>query len=102
MIWVEFYDVPPGAPLPGFIYATRLEFTSVLVEYKLELAFFVSKSSRRVFVPVHLWYTNPWVPEGHTHDSSPRDSTRVADSGWVSKHKSSTYLIFDFFNFRLV
>jgi hypothetical protein len=36
-------DVPLGAPLPDFIYATRLRFTSVLVEYILELPFFISK-----------------------------------------------------------
>jgi hypothetical protein len=35
--------MPLGAPLPGFIYATGLEFTSVLVEYVLESSFFVSK-----------------------------------------------------------
>jgi hypothetical protein len=39
-------------------------------------------------------YTNLWVPEGHTHFSSPWDSIRVADLGWVSKLQS---LIFDFF-----
>jgi hypothetical protein len=38
-------------------------------------------------------YTNSRVPEGHIHVSSPRDSIRVADSGWVSKLQ-----IFDFFN----
>jgi hypothetical protein len=37
--------LPLGAPLPGFIYAIRLEFTSVLVEYRLKLPFFISKSS---------------------------------------------------------
>jgi hypothetical protein len=38
------WDIFLGAPLPGFIYATRLGFTSVLVEYILEFPFFVSKS----------------------------------------------------------
>jgi hypothetical protein len=77
----EIFDVMPlGAPLPSFIYATRLRFTRVLVEYGLEPAFFVSKS---IFESLYLstslmgrtWYTNLWVPEGHIHVSSPRDST---------------------------
>jgi hypothetical protein len=66
------FDVPLGAPLPGFIYATRLGFTSFLVEYGLEFPFFVSKS---IFESLYLStsiigrtrYTNPWVPEGRTH-----------------------------------
>jgi hypothetical protein len=41
----EISDVPLGAPLPGFIYATGQEFKSVLVEYVLEPSFFISKSS---------------------------------------------------------
>jgi hypothetical protein len=84
------YDIylvlPLRAPLPGFIYATGQEFTSVLVEYGLEPSFFASKS---IFEPLYLYtslmgraqYTNPRVPEGHSHVSSPRDSIRVADSG---------------------
>jgi hypothetical protein len=64
--------MPLGAPLPGFIYATGLEFTSVLVKYVLELPFFVPKS---IFESLYLStsimgrtrYTNLWVPEGHTH-----------------------------------
>jgi hypothetical protein len=67
----ELFDVPLGAPLPGFIYATGLEFTSVLVEYGLESSFFVFKS---IFESLYLStslmgrtrYTNLWVPEGHT------------------------------------
>jgi hypothetical protein len=114
MRYLELSDVPLGAPLPGFIYATRLGYTSVLVEYGLEPSFFVSKSiSESLFRSTSLMgrtrYTNPWVPEGHTHVSSPRDSIRVADSGWVSKLQSltsfnlrllqsSTSSIFDFFN----
>jgi hypothetical protein len=46
---LELSDVPLGAPLPGFIYATGLEFTSVLVEYGLEPSFFVSKSSSSLY-----------------------------------------------------
>jgi hypothetical protein len=38
-------------------------------------------------------YTNPQVPEGHIHVSSPRDSIWVADSGWVSKLQSLTSFI---------
>jgi hypothetical protein len=64
--------VPLGVPLSGFIYATRLGFTSVLVEYVLEPSFFVSKS---IFESLCLStsimgrtrYTNPWVPKGHIH-----------------------------------
>jgi hypothetical protein len=53
-------------------------------------------------------YTNPRVPEGHTLVSSPRDSIRVADSGWVSKTsnlwllQSLTSSIFDFLKLRLL
>jgi hypothetical protein len=50
----KFSDVSLGAPLLGFMYATRLGFTSVLVEYKLEFPFFISKSSCRVLMLVHL------------------------------------------------
>jgi hypothetical protein len=37
-------DDVPRVPMPGFIYATKLKFASVLVEYILELPFFVPKS----------------------------------------------------------
>jgi hypothetical protein len=48
-------------------------------------------------------YTNPWVPEGHIHVSSPRDSTWVVDSGWVSKTSNLRLLpIFEFFNLQLL
>jgi hypothetical protein len=100
------------APLPGFIYATGQEFTRVLVEYGLESSFFYSKSTfESLYLSTSLMgrtrYTNPRVPEGHTLVSSPRDSIRVADSGWVSKTsnlwlvQSSTFSIFDFFKLRL-
>jgi hypothetical protein len=54
------------------IYATMLRFTRILVEYVFEPSFFVSKS---IFESLYLStslmgrtrYTNPWVPEGHTH-----------------------------------
>jgi hypothetical protein len=42
-------------------------------------------------------YTNPWVPKGHIHVSSPRDSTWVADSGWVSKTSNLRLLQFSYF-----
>jgi hypothetical protein len=51
-------QVVSRVPLPGFIYATRLGFTSVLVEYKVFVLY--SKSilragpACRVLVPVHL------------------------------------------------
>jgi hypothetical protein len=55
-------------------------------------------------------YTNLWIPEGHTHVSSPRDSTWVASSGWVSKLQifnprllqSLTSPIFNFFKLRFL
>jgi hypothetical protein len=102
-VWCP-WDISLRAPLPGFIYATGLGFTSVLVKYGLEPSFFVSKSifesfCRSTSLMGRTRYTNPRVPKGHIHVSSPRDSIRVADSGWVSKHQSS--FIFDFFNLRL-
>jgi hypothetical protein len=74
------FIVPLGAPLTGFIYATKLGFTSVLVEYVLNFPLFISKSIfeslfRSTSIMGRTWYTNPWVSEGHTHVSSPRDST---------------------------
>jgi hypothetical protein len=97
VIWV----VPLGAPLPGFIYATGQEFTRVLVEYGLEPSFFYSKLTfESLFLSSSLMgrtrYINPWVPKGHTLVSSPRDSIRVADSGWVSKTSNLWLQFFDF------
>jgi hypothetical protein len=100
--------VPLGAPLSGFIYATGQEFTRVLVEYGLESSFFYSKSIfESLFWSISIMgqtrYTNLRVPKGHSLVSSPRDSIRVADSGWVSKNSNFRLLqslssyIFDFF-----
>jgi hypothetical protein len=78
VIWysmsMRYCVMPLGAPLSGFIYATGLRFTSVLVEYWLEPSFFVSKSIfesllRSTSLMGQTRYTNPWVPKGHTHVS---------------------------------
>jgi hypothetical protein len=94
MIWLEF---SLGAPLPGFIYATGLRFykdpSQIQIRtFLLRLQVIFESLCRSTSLMGRTWYTNPRVPEGHIHASSPRDSTWVADSGWVSKLQ-----IFDFF-----
>jgi hypothetical protein len=90
---------PLGAPLSGFIYATRLGFTSVLVEYGLEPSFFVSKSILEslylsTFLMGRTRYTNQWVPEGHIH------VTRVLDLEGIALRScgfsSLTFLLYSF------
>jgi hypothetical protein len=87
-----------GVPLPGFIYATRPRFykSSSWIRIRvflLLLQVIFESLCLSTSLMGRARYTNPRVPEGHTHVSSPRDSIRVADSGWVSKLQ-----IFDLFN----
>jgi hypothetical protein len=64
--------MPLGAPLPGFIYATRLEFYKCSSRIRIRAAFI---HLQVIFESLYLstsimgrtQYTNPWVPEGHTH-----------------------------------
>jgi hypothetical protein len=96
-----YWVMPLGAPLPGFIYATRPRFYKSSSRIRIRVFLLLLQV---IFESLYLStslmgrarYTNPRVPEGHIHVSSPRDSVRVADSGWVSKLQ-----IFDFFNLCL-
>jgi hypothetical protein len=101
-----------GAPLPGFIYATGLRFykSSSWIQIRVFLLL-LQVIFESLFWSISIMgrtrYTNLRVPEGHSLVSSPRDSIRVADSGWVSKLQSLTSFnlrflqFFYFFNFRL-
>jgi hypothetical protein len=101
-------DISLRAPLPGFIYATRLRFYTCPSRIRIRVAFLrlqviFESLCRSTSLMGRTRYTKPWVPEGHVHVSSPRDSTWVVDSGWVSKTsnlrllQSLTSSIFDFF-----
>jgi hypothetical protein len=122
-LWDIWCVMPLGAPLPGFIYATGLSFYKC--PSRIRIRTFLLRL-QVIFESLYLYtsimgrtrYTNLWIPEGHTHVSSPRVSTWVADSGWVSKLwlplfsdfsiffklrllETSISSIFDFFNLRL-
>jgi hypothetical protein len=106
MLCVDLWDIgcvtPLGAPLPGFIYATGLSFYKCPSPIRIRtflLHLQVIFESLYLSTTIMGWtrYTNPWIPEGHTHVSSPWVSTWVADSGWVSKLQLP--LFSDFSNF---
>jgi hypothetical protein len=83
---IVFSDVPLKAPLPGFIYATGLRFykdpSRIRIRaFLLRLQVIFESLSLSTSLMGQTRYTNPWVPEGHIHVSSPRDSIRVADLG---------------------
>jgi hypothetical protein len=84
-----------GAPLPGFIYATGIRFYKCPIRIHIRtflprLQVIFESLFQSTSIMGRTRYTNPWVPEGHTHVSSPGGSTWVKDSGWVSKLQSLT------------
>jgi hypothetical protein len=84
--WVLSCDVPLGAPLPGFIYATGQEFykSSSRIQIRaflLRLQVIFESLYLSTSLMSQTRYTNQRVPNGHTHVNR-----QLARASWTNGH----------------